>query len=153
MGVPKLLSLSIISSKETVARVYYLENKSHFKSMDKKLKNVFSIDDTKSFIVEFEKLLNEFDKVLKGVNLEKSNWIIASNEVTNGLILLIDLSKIPDGKLVLSVSRMVWVNPQDKSEKQISFEAHFYSNKGEVKDYQRVLVVKRGTIFDAILKR
>ncbi len=152
MSFPSVISLSIITSKENLSRLYIINGSKELRDMVKHVKSVFSLSDIKDFIIGFKRLYIHLDKRFGEWNLSNASWVVAADEVGNGKIVLIDLEKLPNGTYILSLSRSIWVNPKDAGEKQISFEAHFYANSGIVEEFQRVLIVREGIIYDAALK-
>jgi len=152
METPSIISLSAISSKENMSSLYIIKGEATYNQTKDKVRKIFSTRDTKDFIMEFEKLLHEFNSALKSEKIEDNEWILASENLGNGMIYLIDLKMVPKNTFILSLTRSIWTNPKNPTEKQISFEAHFYSREGVKSEFQRVLIMKGGEIYDAILK-
>jgi len=147
-----VISLLEITSPSNLSRVYTINGLKEFKNVLLRIKQVFNIEKTKEFVRAFEELCMDFDKELSRNNIYSQPWVISHDKFHEGVVFLIDLSKIPEDVYVASLSKRTWINPKDRSEGQISFEVQFYSNKGLIEEFQRVLVIKGGSIYDSPLR-
>lgn len=149
MEFASVITLSITRSKETRTDLYYLDSKTQLTRTIKKIRGVFAVEDLKRFIIGFEGLFSELARDVNVNNFSDQDWVISMDDIGNGKIVLIDLSKLPEEAYILFISRTIWTNPKDKTEKQISFEAKVFSQKGVIDKYQRVLIVRGNAVYDA----
>lgn len=147
------MSLTIVTSKENFSRIYIINGSSDLERNINIVKDVFSRSDIKDFLIGFRQLIDNMGSGATENELANSDWVVAFDRVGENRILLVDLSKLRNDLYLFYLSKSVWTNPKDSSEKQVSFEAHFYAREGVVKDFQRVLIIRGNLIYDAPLKK
>ncbi len=153
LAAPNIVSLTIVTSKENFSRIYVINGSSNLEKNISMVKDVFSRNDIKDFLVGFKQLIDTIGSGTSEDELANSSWVVALEQVGENKILLVDLSKLDNDSYIFYLNKSVWTNPKDMSEKQVSFEAYFYAKNGIVKDFQRVLIIRGNLIYDAPLKK
>lgn len=153
MSAPSIVSLTIVTSKDNFSRIYLINSVSELERNINMVKDVFSRSDIKDFLIGFKKLVDTMGKGAGEQDLQGSRWVVAFDKVGDNRILLVDLTKLSGDLYLLYLSKSIWRNPKDPSEKQVSFEAYFYAKDGVLKDFQRVLIIRGNMIYDAPLKK
>lgn len=148
-----IISLTIVTSRDNFSRVYVINGVNNLEKNINIVKDVFSRNDVNDFLLGFKQIINEMGSEVTENKLVDSDWVVAFDNVGENKILLVDLSKLSDNLYLLYISKSIWTNPRDSSEKQVSFEAHFYAREGVIKEFQRVLIIRGNLIYDAPLKK
>gem|GEM_PF-6678666 len=111
------------------------------------IKFIFKNPSTKEFLQRLNKLL---DLLVQNSIQDLSKYpFITITSMEEARIIVLNYSQFPENLYAITISKRVWENPKNSSERQISIEAQVIGRKGILASFQRVLVIRDDVVLDA----
>jgi len=111
------------------------------------IKFIFKNPSTKEFLQGLNKLL---DVLVQNSIRDLSRYpFITITSMEEARIIVLNYSQFPENLYAITISKRVWENPKNSSERQISIEAQVIGRKGILASFQRVLVIRDNVVLDA----
>ncbi|MHA1615821.1 MAG: hypothetical protein ACTSX9_00680 [Candidatus Njordarchaeales archaeon] len=138
----------IETEKDHYSKFFLIKgNKKEINKLLKAVKAIFKEPSTEKFLTQINNLFEELkNKCIKDV--EKFPFISA-NPIGEAKAIVLNYNRLPENLYAITISKRVWQNPKDPSEKQISIETQVIDHRGILTSFQRVLIMKGNVLFDA----